>query len=271
MVSLPAVSRRMKNDASSDCVRASPSMLVVTSAVVRSSVGCSRRKAASSVMSAVSSWPASSMATRWSLPAGRYSGSSEEAITFEHRKTVACSEGGSPIMSQMISSESGPAKEVTKSHSPRSAARSMRPFGDPLDLLRDRTDLMRAEGLGDDPAQAGVAGVVGRDHAGEVLDHRVRQVDDADGALARAVDLRVSADLADVGMPGEGEVAGAPDVGQGRRSGEVGLRRRTPRGARRGGARRPAPARPAAVPRTPCRTGRWSRPSCTRRWSRPSP
>ena len=44
----------------------------------------------------------------------------------EQRSTVACSDRGTPIMSQMISIDSGAAMAVAKSHPPRSATRSMR-------------------------------------------------------------------------------------------------------------------------------------------------
>ncbi len=54
-----------------------------------------------------------------------YSGSPLERMTLEQRSTVAYSEGGTPIMSQMISRGNGVAISVTKSHSPRPAARSM--------------------------------------------------------------------------------------------------------------------------------------------------
>ncbi len=115
----------MKKEASSPWVSASPSMLVVMSAVVRSSVGCSRRWAASSFIRSVSSWPALRKAITASVPSGMYSGSPFERITLEQRNTVAYSEGGTPIMSQMISRGSGAAISVTKSHSPRPATRSI--------------------------------------------------------------------------------------------------------------------------------------------------
>ena len=47
-------------------------------------------------------------------------------ISLEQRRTVAYSDGGTPIMSQMISIDSGAARLVAKSHSPRSATRSIR-------------------------------------------------------------------------------------------------------------------------------------------------
>ena len=55
VVSLPAVSSKMKNEASSDGVIASPSMFVEMSAVVRSSVGWSTRKALSLVSRSINS------------------------------------------------------------------------------------------------------------------------------------------------------------------------------------------------------------------------
>ena len=110
VVSLPAVSSRMKNEASSPEVRASPSMLVVISAVVRSSVGSSVRRALNSFISWVSSSPAPMRASTGSVPSGMNSGSPLLRMMFEQRSTVAYSEAGTPIMSQMISRGSGAAK-----------------------------------------------------------------------------------------------------------------------------------------------------------------
>ena len=46
-------------------------------------------------------------------------------MMLEQRKTVACSEAGRPIMSQMISRERGAESSATKSHSPEPATRSI--------------------------------------------------------------------------------------------------------------------------------------------------
>ncbi len=78
--------------------------------------------------------------------------------------------------------------------------------GHRLDPVGDGVDPSGTEGRRHDAPQPGVAGIVGRDHAGEELDHVRGEVDDAHGALARAVDLRVAADLEHVGMPGDGAV-----------------------------------------------------------------
>ena len=74
------------------------------------------------------------------------------------------------------------------------------------------------------------------------------QVDDAHRALARAVDLRVAADLDDVGVPGDGPVAGAPAAGRGPRIRPYRAPRRRRGGARPAGGRRPPPARAGGRP-----------------------
>ena len=89
VVSLPATTSRMKNEASSVSVRASPSTFVLTSAEVTSSVGCSRRKPARSVMRMLSCWAAVMKATIGSAPSSTYSGSPLERMTFEAWKTVS--------------------------------------------------------------------------------------------------------------------------------------------------------------------------------------
>ena len=55
-------------------------------------------------MSSVSSCPASMKASTGSFPSGTYSGSPLLRMMLEQRNTAAYSEGGMPIMSQMISS-----------------------------------------------------------------------------------------------------------------------------------------------------------------------
>ena len=63
-----------------------------------------------------------------------------------------------------------------------------RPLDDPvghlLDVLLDGLDPAGVERRRHDAAEPGVAGVVRRDHAGEVLHHLGREVEDADGTLA---------------------------------------------------------------------------------------
>ena len=95
VVSFPAITKRMKKDATSAGESDSPSMLLWTRAEVTSSVGSLRRASASSDMSEVSACEASISATRGSASAGRYSGSPEPAIalpetvmTLDARKTV---------------------------------------------------------------------------------------------------------------------------------------------------------------------------------------
>ena len=58
VVSLPATTSRMKNEASSAGVSCSPSMLAVASAETRSSAGSAWLRSARPVTSSASSWPA---------------------------------------------------------------------------------------------------------------------------------------------------------------------------------------------------------------------
>ncbi len=75
MVAFPATTKRMKKEAISAPDSDSPSMLVLTRAEVRSSVGVTRRTSASSDMSVVSCWQASISVTSGSASPGMYSGS----------------------------------------------------------------------------------------------------------------------------------------------------------------------------------------------------
>ena len=89
VVSLPATTRRMKNAAISVSLSASPSTLVLTKAEVTSSVGCSRRYVARSVMSRLSCCAAFMKATIGSSPGLTYSVSPAERITFDALNTVS--------------------------------------------------------------------------------------------------------------------------------------------------------------------------------------
>ena len=145
----------------------------------------------------------------------------------------------------------------------RSATWSMR--------LLDALDPAGIERRGHDATEAGVPGIVGGDHAGEVLDHLRGQVEDAHRTLARAVDLGVPADLGDVGMAGDRPVPGTPGAGPGRRSRSSRARRRRPAGARRRSSRTHLPARSMGAPRTPGRRGRCRRPRGARSRVSPGP
>ena len=79
VVSLPAVSSRMKKEASSPWVSASPSMLVVMSAVVRSSVGWSTRCGAELVHQLGELLAGVEKASTGSVPSGMYSGSPSDS------------------------------------------------------------------------------------------------------------------------------------------------------------------------------------------------
>ena len=124
VVSLPATTSSTKKDASSAWVSASPSISAERSWLVRSSVGLFSRSAASSFMIPVSSWPAWSAAAIGLSPGATYSGSPRPSTTFVFSKTKAVWLSGMPMRSQTISSGSGAAISVTKSHSPFSITRS---------------------------------------------------------------------------------------------------------------------------------------------------
>ena len=89
VVSLPATTRRMKKDATSDAVRASPSMLVVMRAEVTSSVGLTRRSSASSDMRSVSCCARLHERHQRVGARGTYSGSPWLRITLDAAKTVS--------------------------------------------------------------------------------------------------------------------------------------------------------------------------------------
>ena len=89
VVSLPATTSKMKKAATSVSVSASPSTFVLTRAEVTSSVGCSRRTVARSVISRLSCWAAVMKATIGSAPSSTYSGSPLERMMFEALKTVS--------------------------------------------------------------------------------------------------------------------------------------------------------------------------------------
>ena len=89
VVSLPATTNRMKNEASSASVSDSPSTLPLTRAEVRSSVGCSRRSAARPRMSSARSLPAFMKASTGSSPSGTYSVSPKDKMMLERLKTVS--------------------------------------------------------------------------------------------------------------------------------------------------------------------------------------
>ena len=79
--------------------------------------------------------------------------------------------------------------------------------GHQLDLFLDALDHAGAEGGRDDPAQLGVARIVGVDHGAEVLQELFGHIGDTGGALARLVDLGMPAHLGHVGVAGHGAVA----------------------------------------------------------------
>jgi len=83
VVSFPATTRRMKNDASSESVSCSPSTLALTSADVRSSVGFFLRSWPRAVTSWASSAPALRRATAMSPPSGTYSASVAPRMTLD--------------------------------------------------------------------------------------------------------------------------------------------------------------------------------------------
>ena len=90
VVSLPATTSRMKNEASSALVSCSPSMFAVASAVIRSSFGSWSRAAHSSVTRPASSAPAVRI---WPTASSGFSlmmsGSLPDRITFVSCRTMA--------------------------------------------------------------------------------------------------------------------------------------------------------------------------------------
>ena len=126
VVSLPATTSRMKNEAISAGVRLSPSTSAVTRAVVRSSCGSFWRASASSVTSVARSCvaPSSAAMTPGSVWSGTYSASPRPRITLVRSKMKRSWLRGMPIMSTMIRSGSVAATSVTKSPSPRSTMSS---------------------------------------------------------------------------------------------------------------------------------------------------
>ena len=159
VVSLPAATSRMKNDAISAGLRLSPSTSAVTSAVVRSSWGSFIRASASSVTSMARSWAAASSAAM--IPAsvwsGTYSGSPSPRMTLVRSKMNFSWLRGMPIMSTMIRSGSVAATSVTKSPSPRSMIVVDDLGRDRLDVALHLVELPRREAAGHDPAHAGRA------------------------------------------------------------------------------------------------------------------
>ena len=89
VVSLPATTSKMKNDATSASVSASPSTLVLTRAEVTSSVGCSFRYWARSFISRFNCCAAFMKATMGSSPSATYSGSPFERMTLDALNTVS--------------------------------------------------------------------------------------------------------------------------------------------------------------------------------------
>ena len=89
VVSFPATTSRMKKDATSLSVSASPSTFVLTRAEVMSSVGWSLRNRARSSMSRLSCCAAVMNASIGSAPSGTYSVSPLERMTLEAWNTVS--------------------------------------------------------------------------------------------------------------------------------------------------------------------------------------
>ena len=124
VVSFPATTSSTKKEAISSLVSTSSLPAAWMRAVVRSSRGLRRRSSAISRISAASSEPAWSAAASRFVPTGAYSGSPRPRIRLVLSKTSCVWLSGIPIISQTISSGSGAAISVTKSHSPFSITRS---------------------------------------------------------------------------------------------------------------------------------------------------
>ena len=102
-------------------------------------------------------------------------------------------------MSQMILSGSAAAISVTKSQSPLSMTASTIALRRARDVRLDAVDHARREAARHDPPQPRVARVVHVDHRAEELVEGGRHVADV-RALAGAEELRLAADLEDVGV-----------------------------------------------------------------------
>jgi hypothetical protein len=125
VVSLPATASRMKKDAISSSVSRSPSSSVLTSADVRSSLGCLTRCWAMSRRTAASDAPASRKTPiGFSVSGGRNSGSPPDRMTFDFSKISWCWLSGIPIRLQITISGIGAAISLTKSALPLSITRS---------------------------------------------------------------------------------------------------------------------------------------------------
>jgi len=120
VVSLPATTRRMKNDPSSWLVSRSPSTSAWMRAVVMSSRGRVRRASAS----ACPYWKSSTAAAMSSSRLLAYSGSPTPRMMFVSSKMRRWSISGMPIMSQMMRRGSAAATSSTKSHAPFGATAS---------------------------------------------------------------------------------------------------------------------------------------------------
>ena len=117
VVSLPATTRRMKNDANSALVSRSPSTSACMSTLVMSSRGDAVRSSPSAWAYCESSI-AADISTSMVVP---YSGSPMPRMTFESSNMRRLSASGMPIMSQMIFSGSVAAISCTKSQAPAGA------------------------------------------------------------------------------------------------------------------------------------------------------
>ena len=194
VVSLPATTRRMKNEPNS-CVR--------EPLAVDLGVHQHRREVVGGVGPAVL---AERLGVGEHLQRRRasgcrseppYSGSPAPRMTFVQRNTCCVSSAGMPIISQMISSGSGAAIASTKSHSPSGCARACgrrrrRPSS--LTYCLDPGDLLRREALGDDRPQPVVLRVV---H----VDHRAEELVELDGQVADVRALARSRTAAGCGWP----------------------------------------------------------------------
>ena len=98
VVSLPATTSSMKNDASSAWVSASPSMLVVMSAVVRSSVGRTTRRAAELLHQGRELLSGTDEGGQGVRPVRDVLGVAAARITLEQRRTASRSVSGIPII-----------------------------------------------------------------------------------------------------------------------------------------------------------------------------
>ena len=184
VVSLPATTSRMKNEASSALVSCSPSMLAVTSAETRSSRGAWARSAASAGDQVGQRLPgAEQLEHRLVHVLGEElrvgPGQDDVGVGQDHVVLVA---GDAHHVADDLQRQ--PGRDVRHEVARPGGQQVVDDRGGrAAHVVLELGDQPRAERAGDDPAQPGVPGIVHVDHRAEVLVELDRQVRDAGRAL----------------------------------------------------------------------------------------